>query len=67
MSNSYKYIDPDFTYTDPKTGLLRNLQDIYFKMFTSGQAKSGQLKLAKMVSSSSLLRTLTTLSDTLTK
>ena len=106
-SNSYKYIDPDFTYTDPKTGLLRNLlditdpdvllfvesgavikrlqelyenpmkikgidsllkfTDIYFKMFTSGQAKSGQLKLAKMVSSSSLLRTLTTLSDTLTK
>lgn len=28
MSDSYKYIDPDFTYTDPKTGLLRNLQDI---------------------------------------
>lgn len=28
MSNSYKYIDPDFTYTDSKTGLLRNLQDI---------------------------------------
>jgi cell filamentation protein len=28
MSNSYKYIDPDFTYTDPNTGLLRNLQDI---------------------------------------
>jgi len=28
MSNSYKYIDTDFTYTDPKTGLLRNLQDI---------------------------------------
>ena len=28
MSNSYKYIDPDFTYTDPKTGFLRNLQDI---------------------------------------
>jgi cell filamentation protein len=28
MSNSYKYIDPDFTYTDPKTGILRNLQDI---------------------------------------
>ena len=27
-SNFYKYIDPDFTYTDPKTGLLRNLQDI---------------------------------------
>lgn len=28
MSNSYKYIDPDYTYTDPKSGLLRNLQDI---------------------------------------
>jgi cell filamentation protein len=28
MSNSYKYIDPDYTYTDPKTGLLRNLQDV---------------------------------------
>ncbi|MCL4278862.1 MAG: Fic family protein [Ignavibacteriaceae bacterium] len=28
MSNSYKYIDPDYTYTNPKTGILRNLQDI---------------------------------------
>lgn len=28
MSNSYRYIDPNFTYTYPKTGLLRNLQDI---------------------------------------
>lgn len=28
MSNSYNYIDPDFTYTDPETGLLRNLQNI---------------------------------------
>lgn len=28
MSNSYEYIDSDFTYTDPNTGLLRNLQDI---------------------------------------
>ena len=28
MSNDYKYLDPDFTYTDPKTGLLRNLQNI---------------------------------------
>lgn len=26
MSNSYNYIDPDYTYTDPKSGLLRNLQ-----------------------------------------
>lgn len=28
MYSSYKYIDPDYTYTDPKAGLLRNLQDI---------------------------------------
>jgi cell filamentation protein len=28
LSNSYKYLDPDYTYTDPKTGFLRNLQDI---------------------------------------
>ena len=28
MSNSYKYVDPDYAYTDPNTGLLRNLQDI---------------------------------------
>ncbi len=28
MSNSYKYIGPDYTYTDPKTGLLRNIQNI---------------------------------------
>ncbi len=28
MYSSYKYIDPDFTNTDTKTGLLRNLQDI---------------------------------------
>lgn len=28
MSDFYKYLDPDFTYTDPKTGLLRNLQEI---------------------------------------
>jgi cell filamentation protein len=28
MSNSYKYIDTNYTYIDPQTGLLRNLQDI---------------------------------------
>jgi cell filamentation protein len=28
MSNSYKYIDPHFTYSDPNTGLLKNLLDI---------------------------------------
>jgi cell filamentation protein len=28
MSDSYKYIDQDYIYTDPKTGILRNLADI---------------------------------------
>ena len=28
MSDSYKYDDPDYIYTDPKTGILRNLADI---------------------------------------
>ncbi len=28
MSNTYKYIDPEYTYTDPKSGLLRNLHNI---------------------------------------
>lgn len=28
MSNSHKYIDPDYTYTDSKSGILRNLQGI---------------------------------------
>ncbi len=28
MYSSYIYIDPNFSYTDPTTGLLRNLQDI---------------------------------------
>ncbi|NBV14918.1 MAG: filamentation induced by camp protein fic [Sphingobacteriia bacterium] len=28
MSNPYRYIDPDYTYTDPNTGLLRNLLEI---------------------------------------
>lgn len=28
MYNSYKYIDSDFTYVDPKSGILKNLVDI---------------------------------------
>ena len=28
MSEQYRYIDPDYTYTDPKTGVLRNLANI---------------------------------------
>jgi len=28
MRNRYEYIDPDYTYTDPKTGVMRNLANI---------------------------------------
>lgn len=28
MSNSYNYVDPDYSYIDSKTGILRNLADI---------------------------------------
>ncbi len=28
MSDSYKYVDPDYTYTDPKIKILRNLAGI---------------------------------------
>jgi cell filamentation protein len=28
VKNSYNYIDPDYTYTHPKTGVLRNKEDI---------------------------------------
>jgi cell filamentation protein len=28
MNNPYAYIDPDYTYTDPRTGVLRNIEDI---------------------------------------
>ena len=28
MSNDYRYVDPDYVYTDPKTGVLRNLENI---------------------------------------
>lgn len=28
MSNTYKYIDPDYSYVDPKTGVMRNKEGI---------------------------------------
>ena len=28
MKNSYEYIDHEYTYTDPKTGILRNTENI---------------------------------------
>ena len=28
MTDDYRYIDPDYVYTDPKTGILRNLAGV---------------------------------------
>ncbi len=28
MLDGYSYIDPDYSYTDPKTGVLRNLAGV---------------------------------------
>ena len=28
MKNSYRYIDPDYVYTNPTTGILRNLAEL---------------------------------------
>ena len=28
MTDDYRYIDPDYVYTDPKTGVLRNLAGV---------------------------------------
>lgn len=47
MSNSYRYIDPDYTYTDPKTGILRNIQEISdpeVLMFVESSAVTKRLK-----------------------
>lgn len=32
MSDFYHYIDPQFAYTDPETGLLKNLKELQILM-----------------------------------
>jgi cell filamentation protein len=50
MRNDYRYIDPDYTYTDPKTGVLRNLGDISdhdaltFAETAAATKRAGELK-----------------------
>ena len=45
MRNNYEYIDPDYTYTDPKTGVLRNLAELldsinYLHPFREGNGRA---------------------------
>lgn len=47
MSDSYKYIDPDETYTEPKTGVLRNLaniSDLDILLFVESSAVTKRIK-----------------------
>jgi cell filamentation protein len=47
MRNDYQYIDPDYTYTDPETGVLRNLAGITDKKDLLFFESSVVLKRAK--------------------
>lgn len=47
MPNSYKYLDPDYIYTNSKTGILRNLADITDKdvlLFVESGAVTKRIK-----------------------
>lgn len=47
MSDSYKYIDPDYTYIDPESGLLKNLlkiSDYEVLLFVESSAVSKRLQ-----------------------
>lgn len=47
MSDSYKYIDPDYTYVDPTSGLLKNLlniSDYEVLLFVESSAVSKRLQ-----------------------
>ena len=63
MKNDYHYIDPDYAYTDPKTGVLRNRENIddanlllVFESFkVSTRLEELQVNPIKIKNSSSLL------------
>ncbi|MDR1657796.1 MAG: hypothetical protein LBT47_09630 [Deltaproteobacteria bacterium] len=50
MRNDYQHIDPDYIYTDPKTGILRNLggiaeqDDLIFAETAAVTKRAGELK-----------------------
>ena len=63
MKNDYHYIDPDHAYTDPKTGVLRNIENIndahlllvFESMKVSIRLEELQANPIKIKNSSSLL------------
>ena len=63
MRNNYEYIDPDYAYTDPKTGVLKNLanitdsDDLLFFESTAVLKRAKELELQPLIiqNSSSLL------------
>ena len=63
MNNDYHYIDPDYSYTDPETGVLRNRENItdanlllvYESMKVSFRLEELQANPIKIKNSSTLL------------
>jgi hypothetical protein len=54
MRNDYEYIDPDYAYTDPQTGVLRNLAGIsdnldVYERYMSGTIDGDVGRLATMI------------------
>ena len=47
MRNNYDYIDPDYTYTNPKTGVLRKL-DVY-ERYIAGTIEGDIEKLTALI------------------
>jgi hypothetical protein len=49
MRDQYNYIDPDYVYTDPKTGILRNSQNITdYKVLQSFESISATTRLGEL-------------------
>ncbi|GHV11084.1 cell division protein Fic [Spirochaetia bacterium] len=49
MKNQYNYVDPDYTYTDPKTGELRNSQNITdYKILLSFESINASTRLEEL-------------------
>jgi len=49
MRDQYNYIDPDYVYTDPKTGILRNSQNITdYNVLQSFESISASTRLGEL-------------------
>jgi cell filamentation protein len=51
MKNNYRYIDPDYTYTDPQTGVLRNKLIEEYRIINNNEKEQVARKLAFVLDS----------------